>query len=124
MATRKIFELFNNYDIVQARQFARELAREMGFGLTDQTRIATAISEVAQQTLSFQGWGRVQFVTVLQDSRRGFECACWDCAWMEGNVPPAQGDLMQGVKRLVDEFELDSRNGDGLAIVMRKWLRA
>lgn len=120
----KSFELFSNLDIVHARQHAREMARTLGFGLTDQTRIATAVSEVAHQTLSRQGWGKVQFVAVLRGTHRGLECACWDCAWVEGEIPPTSDDLLLGVKRLMDEFELESKNGDGLAIVMRKWLRS
>lgn len=119
------FDLTNNYDVVVARQHARELARALGFGLTDQTRIATAISEVARRSLENQG--QISFSTISDGLRQGVECICVGTAWTES--PPGQptGEILgglRGIERLMDDFELQTRADGRTAIVMRKWLKS
>ncbi len=118
------FDLRNNYDVVMARQRARELAHSLGFGLTDQTRIATAVSEVARRALENQG--SISFAIVERSGGRGIECICLGCVWMEREAPREPGDLLGGlrtIERLMDDFELQSSEGQQ-TVVMRKWLRA
>jgi len=119
--------LFESFDVVMARQRARELAREMGFGLTDQTRIATAVSEVARRAQ--ENRGTISFAIMMDGPRRGIECICAgvDLAEVEVNplYPSVNGSAprdLEGVKRLMDEFQLLEHNGKK-TVVMRKWLR-
>jgi len=112
------FDLLSYTDVVAARQQAREMAREMGFGLTDQTRIATAVSEVAHQTLTQQGRARLRLTTLLTTTRRGVECTCLSVEWLRDS----NGNALEGVGRLMDEFTLEPRSGREVAVVMRKWL--
>ncbi len=122
---RKVFKLQNNFDVVMVRQHARELARDLGFGLTDQTRIATAVSEVARRALEYEG--QMSFAVVGSGQRQGIECVCLGCKWPEAAPNRAPGELLgglHGIERLMDEFELRPQDGERSAIVMRKWLRA
>lgn len=73
--------LCTGFNVVEARQNARRLARELGFGLSDQARIATAVSEVATRAVGNQG--TICFSSVSRDSRRGLECACDGCEWRQ-----------------------------------------
>ncbi len=120
----KRFVLFNSYDVVTARQYARQLAREMGFDLTDQTRIATAVSEVSRRALNRQGV--ISFAVVSDLQRRGMECTCVGCTWLEAASGIPTGEIttgVRGVEKLMDDFELQSGEEDDI-IVMRKWLRS
>lgn len=122
-AEKRSFDLANNYDVVIARQHARELARTMGFGLTDQTRIATAVSEVARRALERQG--RMSFRIILEGPRQGVECVCIGAEWI--TAPPGQptGEFLgglRGVERLMDDFELRTQADGQPVVLMRKWL--
>jgi serine/threonine-protein kinase RsbT len=122
-AESKSFDLHNNYDVVMARQHARELARNLGFGLTDQTRIATAVSEVARHALEHQG--SMSFVVVKQGERRGIECTCLGCAWHEAAPRGGPGNALgglRGLERLMDDFEVRREGPEPPTVVMRKWL--
>ena len=112
------FDLLSYMDVVTARQQAREMARELGFGLTDQTRIATAVSEVAHQTLTQQGQARVYLSTLRNNARRGLECICQSAEWLRASG----GSVLAGVGRLMDECTLEARSDSEVAVVMRKWL--
>ena len=119
----KSFDLANNYDVVVARQHARELARALGFGLTDQTRIATAVSEVACRALENQG--TISFSVVTEGTRRGIECICIGTRWIQPVPGQPTGELLgglRGIERLMDRFELRTRADGQTAVVMRKWL--
>ena len=119
----KSFDLHNNYDVVMARQHARELARDLGFGLTDQTRIATAVSEVARNALEQQG--TMSFTVVKEGARRGIECVCLGCEWREtvpGNPQAVAVGGLRGIERLVDDFEVRLADEGSSTVVMRKWL--
>lgn len=119
----RTFDLHNSFDIVQARQCARELARDIGFGLTDQTRFATAVSELARCALDDDGDGSVRFAVLSNGLRQGLECTCLGSSQFEDQLQPGRGGILGGVERLVDEFEFERRDGKGVAVVMRKWLR-
>jgi serine/threonine-protein kinase RsbT len=118
------FDLANNYDVVIARQHAREVARTMGFGLTDQTRIATAISEVARRAL--ENRGKLSFRVVSDGPRQGIECICVGTEWIEAPPGIPTGEVLgglRGVERLMDDFELQSQIDGQTVVVMRKWLK-
>lgn len=118
----KIF-LQDPYDVVMARQRARELARNLGFTLTDQTRIATAVSEAARQALENQG--SISVDVISDGLRRGIECICHGCNPLEQGAPPAPFGVpggLRGIERLVDDFVLRDEAGHKV-LVMRKWQR-
>lgn len=119
-------ELLDQFDVVLARQVAREAAREMGFGLSDQTRIAAAVSQVAHRALSRRGM--IYLSVVSGGVRRGLECTCSPCEWLgdtEGPLSRDNGDgaseELAGLQRLMDDIELKPYAGER-AVVMRKWL--
>ena len=121
---KKSFDLSNNYDVVMARQHARELARAIGFGLTDQTRIATAVSEVARRALGNQG--QISFTMIAEGVRRGIECVCQGCQWIEAPPGVPTGEVLgglRGVERLMDDFSLQPEPNGQSVVVMRKWLK-
>jgi serine/threonine-protein kinase RsbT len=121
--------------IVAARQTARLLARELGFGLVDQSRIATAVSELARNVVRYaDGRGEV----VIQELRPsaglvGLEVVVRDDGPGIANVAQAMQDGftsgaglglgLSGAKRLVDEFSIESVVGRGTIVTIRKWRR-
>ena len=119
---RKRFQLANTYDVVQSRQYAREMARDMGFSLSDQARIATAVSEVLQQLVSSSGGGEVFFTPLADGERRGMECTCTGGPILAQLVNSVSSRLPGGIARLMDEFILEHGDGEEMAVVMRKWL--
>jgi serine/threonine-protein kinase RsbT len=123
-------------DIVAARQAARELARRLGFGAVDQSRIATAVSELARNVVRYatDGRGRVA-IRELEPSLRGtgIEIIVADDGPGIPDVAHALRDGvttgtglgmgLPGAKRLMDEMEIDSALGRGTTVVIRKWRR-
>jgi serine/threonine-protein kinase RsbT len=116
------FHLASNYDLVQARQCAREMAREIGFSLSDQARIATAVSEVLRQVIGPDRQGEASFAPLANGARRGLECICTGDFDVTTLNNAASSRLPGGVARLLDEFIMEHGNGQGMAVVMRKWL--
>lgn len=120
-------------DIVAARQRGRELAASRGFSNTDQTLIATAISEVARNIVEYASCGEIVLSAIDQSGRRGVEViarddgpgiADPDLAMRDGyTTGNTLGMGLPGAKRLMDEFALSSTVGRGTTIVMKKWLR-
>jgi serine/threonine-protein kinase RsbT len=122
-------------DIVVARQMGRALASELGFSATDSTLIATAISELARNIVTYAKRGEIA-LSVLENSSKG-PCGLQLVARDEGpgiaNVSRAlqggcssSGSLglgLQGVRRLMDEFEIVSQVGKGTTVSVKKWLR-
>ncbi len=120
-------------DIVTARQRGRELAAQLGFSSTEQTLIATAISEVARNIVSYAGRGSVRLSRVDRNGRLGISIvavdsgpgiADVDLAMRDGySTGSSLGVGLPGARRLVDEFELVSTVGAGTTITLRKWRR-
>jgi serine/threonine-protein kinase RsbT len=117
-------------DIVSARQAARDLAERLGFSSTDLTILATAVSEVARNILRFAGTGEVALELVSQP-RRGVRVTAMDNGPGIGDVEQAMIDGfstnkslglgLPGAKRLMDEFSIESRPGQGTTVTMAKW---
>lgn len=119
-------------DIVTCRSVAKEMAKELGFGLVDQTKIATAISELTRNILLYAGQGRVDIKAITAGNRQGLEILCEDqgpgiadiqLAMQDGfSTSKGLGMGLPGTKRLMDEFELKSERGKGTRVTARKWL--
>jgi serine/threonine-protein kinase RsbT len=122
----------NDLDIVAARVEGRNLAKEMGFGIIDQARIATAISELARNVVLYAHSGQVTLRQTGTNGRVGIEILCEDRGQgiadvdevMRDDHRTSQGGEMglRGTRRLMDEFEIKSQVGLGTTVVVRKWL--
>ncbi len=121
------------WDIVGARQLGRNRAKELGFGTVDQARIATAISELARNIYLYAGTGRVSFEIVEDINRKGLKIVAADegpgildiSQVMEDGFSTSGGlgAGLPGVKRLMDDFDIDSVQGEGTVITTIKWVR-
>jgi serine/threonine-protein kinase RsbT len=123
-------------DIVAARQRAREVAKGLGFGLVDQSRIATAVSELTRNVVRYaiEGRGEVVIRPRLRTERgtgleiivadEGPGIADIDQALREGfSSGRGMGMGLSGTKRLMDEMEIDTALGRGTIVTIRKWRR-
>jgi len=120
-------------DIVVARQRGRELAASLGFGPTDQTLIATAISELTRNIVLYAQRGRIVLKAIGQGGKRGIMVVARDDGPGIPNVEQAlqsgfstSGGLglgLPGVRRLTDEFDIASEVGHGTTVTVKKWNR-
>jgi serine/threonine-protein kinase RsbT len=120
-------------DIVTARQKGRELAAASGLSRTEQTLIATAISELARNIVVYAQRGEVVLAALEQKGRRGVLVVARDegpgianpeLAMRDGySTSRSLGMGLPGAKRLMDEFELSTVLGKGTTITMKKWVR-
>ena len=121
-------------DVVRVRQHVRMAAADSGLSLVDQTKVVTAASELARNTLVHGGGGtaRVELVKA-GNGRQGVRIGFTDDGpgipdisnaltdgWTTGN---GLGLGLSGARRLVDEFELTSQPGSGTSVVVVKWSR-
>jgi serine/threonine-protein kinase RsbT len=135
--TQELIPIRGEDDIVLARQRARDTARQIGFGMVDQSRIATAVSELARNVVRYANGGEgectiTSFASstendagieiVVRDSGPGI--ADLDQAMREGYT--SSGGLgmgLPGTKRLMDEMDIQTEIGVGTVITIRKWRR-
>lgn len=119
-------------DVVRARQAARELVNGLGFSLTDLTRIATAISEIGRNIVTFAGQGKVILALELDTPRPALVVQAIDDGPGIEDVREAMKDGyasgeglglgLPGSRRLMDEFEIISEGGRGTQVIMRKFV--
>lgn len=124
----------NEESILFVRQYCRNLSREAGFGLVDQTRITTVASELARNVYLYAGSGEAIIARVVDATRglcgvemvfrdKGPGIADVDRAMQQGfSTSGGLGLGLPGSKRLMDEFELQSAAEHGTTITVRKWL--
>lgn len=125
-------EIKSDEDIISSRAAAKDLAKEIGFGIVDQTKIATAISELTRNVVKYAGEGVVVVLTITDRDRKGVEVICEDRGPGIEDVEKAMqrgfttsqglGLGLAGAKKLMDEFEVTSKKGKGTRVVARKWL--
>ena len=131
MPTEVVVDVNDSDDIVTARQVGHQLARELGFSLTDVTMIATAISEIARNITSYAGRGAITVGVHDREGRRalvvraddeGPGIADVDRALEEGySTGRGLGLGLPGARRLMDRLIVDSVPGRGTTIEMWKW---
>lgn len=132
VAAETIIPIDTDSDVVVARQRGRELAASLGFSTTDQTLVATAISEVARNIVSYAGRGQIELNRIEEDGRRGLliiardegpGIAELDLAMQDGySTGNSLGVGLPGARRLVDVFALESTVGVGTVVTLKKWL--
>jgi serine/threonine-protein kinase RsbT len=118
-------------DVVLVRQAVRHFAVAIGFGLVDQTKIVTAASELARNTLDYGGGGTVLLETLQVGGRRGLRLTFEDqgpgipdleMALKDGfTTGKGLGMGLSGAKRLANEFEIESTVGEGTRITIVRW---
>jgi serine/threonine-protein kinase RsbT len=132
MRVRTVLPIATDSDVVAARETGRALAAELGFEGVDLVVIATAISEVTRNIISYATRGDLTVAAVENGHRRGIEMvahdqgpgiADLDLAMQDGYSTGAGLGLgLPGCRRLVDEFSITSSVGVGTTVTMRKWL--
>jgi serine/threonine-protein kinase RsbT len=118
-------------DIVRVRQRVREWAVSLGFTLVDQTKLVTAASELARNTLIYGEGGTVLLEAVANDTRRGLRLtfedrgpgiADLDRALTAGySSGTGLGLGLNGARRLSHDFEITSKPGQGTRVVIARW---
>ena len=118
-------------DVVAVRQAVRQRAVELGFNLVDQTKIVTAASELARNTLQYGGGGTLRIEEVLEGPRRGLRLVFEDNGPGIANIELAMKDGyttgnglglgLSGAKRLSNEFDIQSRPGEGTRVTIVRW---
>ncbi len=124
-------------DVVDVRQQIRELCEEMGFSLSETTRVVTATSEMARNIIEFAGTGEIFWEKldkeekgeasrsglklVFKDNGPGIDDLEW--AMRDGtSTGDGLGKGMPGAEKLMDEMQVDTEKGAGTRITVKKWL--
>ncbi|GLK88437.1 anti-sigma regulatory factor [Pseudomonas turukhanskensis] len=118
-------------DVVMARQVSRKLAQDCGMRLIDLTKLVTAVSELARNTMVYGGGGDMDWQILDDNGRTGLRLTFRDegpgipdiklamtDGWTSGG---GLGLGLTGAKRLVDEFELDTAPGAGTRVTITRW---
>ena len=118
-------------DIVQARAVVRTLTSQLKFSLVEQTKMITAASELARNTMVYGGGGEMRWETLAEGSRRGLRLHFEDHGpgipdveqalidgWTTGS---GLGMGLSGTRRLVNEFEIRTQVGEGTCVSITRW---
>ena len=118
-------------DVVRVRQAVRARAVAMGFSLVDQTKIITAASEIARNTVDYGGGGTLRIQTLRNGTRHGVRLIFSDQgpgipdlarAMTDGySTGTGLGLGLSGAKRLSNEFDVQSEPGKGTTVTLARW---
>ena len=118
-------------DVVRVRQAVRAKAVAAGFSLVDQTKIVTAASEIARNTVDYGGGGTLKFEILREGARRGLRLTFTDQGPGIPDVALAMSDGytsggglglgLSGAKRLSNEFDVKSTPGKGTVVMLARW---
>ena len=121
----------SDLDIVRARQTGRTAASTLGFSSTDLTLIATAISELARNIVMYAKRGEIIVRLLRSSDKQGIMVIARDCGPGIADVQQTLQDGystsrslglgLPGVRRLMDEFEIESKVGQGTVVTIKKW---
>lgn len=126
-----LIEIRKEEDLPITRQAVRKACLNLGFGIIDQTKITTAASELARNTLKYGGGGSVVLETLLEGVRKGLSLTFvdqgpgisdLDLAMKDGfTTGGGMGLGLGGAKRLADQFQIESHPGKGTQVRIIKW---
>ena len=129
--SREILWVRSDEDIVRARQAARVLAVELGFSLVAQTKLVTAASELARNTVEWGGGGTVRLEVLNGGRRQGLRLTFEDHGPGISDIERAMTDGyttgeglglgLGGARRLVNDFDIVSRVGEGTRVTITMW---
>jgi serine/threonine-protein kinase RsbT len=118
-------------DVVRARQAVRARAIEAGFGIVDQTKLVTAASEIARNTVDYGGGGTLRIEILREGARRGVQLTFSDNGPGIADIEKAMTDGyttggglglgLSGAKRLSNEFVIESVPGKGTTVTLARW---
>ena len=118
-------------DVVRVRQAVRARAIEAGFGIVDQTKLITAASEIARNTVDYGGGGTLRIEIVREEARRGVQLTFRDNGPGIADIATAMTDGyttgsglglgLSGAKRLSNEFSIESAPGKGTTVTLARW---
>ena len=130
-ASSTVLEIRSSEDVVRVRQATREAAVALGFSLVDQTKLVTAASELARNTLEHGHGGEVSLEKLETGAKRGVRLTFVDQGPGIADVNQALKDGytsgnglglgLGGARRLSNEFEIDSNPGAGTRVRMVRW---
>ena len=131
MESERRVAIISERDIVVARQKGRAMAANLGFSLGDATLIATAISELARNIITYAGEGTIAMNVIYDSRREGLLIVASDEGPGISDIPRAlrdgfstSGSLgigLPGVRRLMDNFDIASEPGRGTIVTVTKW---
>lgn len=118
-------------DVVRVRQAVRARAVAIGFSLVDQTKIVTAASEIARNTVDYGGGGEMRIEVLRNGQRRGVRLTFNDTGPGIRDIDQAMRDGyttgnglglgLSGAKRLCNEFDIKSAPGSGTTVMIARW---
>ncbi len=124
-------KLASSEDVVLVRQAVRQWAADLGFSLVNQTKLVTAASELGRNAVLHGGGGSARIETVSRNGRSGIRVTFEDSGPGIADIEQAMKDGfttgaglglgLGGAKRLSDEFEIQSRVGEGTRICVVRW---
>jgi len=127
----ELIDLRHVEDIVKARSTVRDHSQKLGFGLVDQTRIVTAASELARNTIEHGGGGFLQIMIIDNMNKVGINLVFEDRGKGIDNIELALsggystgsglGLGLKGSKQLMHDFEINSKHGTGTRVSVTRW---
>ncbi|RDW15093.1 anti-sigma regulatory factor [Oceanobacillus chungangensis] len=133
MTPQSCVKIREEWDIVSARQLGREMAKKLRFSTVDQARITTAVSELARNIYLYAEEGQICFEVLETADHKGLSVSATDTGpgitdisqvMQDGfTTSGGLGAGLPGVKRLMDEFDIQSEVGQGTQINTVKWIR-
>ena len=121
----------SDLDIVEARQQGRTMASQLGFTSSELTLVATAISELARNIVAYASRGEIALKLVNHSEKKGIVVIASDegpgirdvsLALQDGySTSRSLGMGLPGVRRLMDEFEIETTLGQGTKVTVKKW---
>lgn len=132
-AITESFDVANAADVVRVRQSVRTLAQKAALSIVDQTKIVTAASELARNTVVHGGGGSAQVELIVEGDRTGLRVSFSDSGPGIADVGLAMTDGfttgnglglgLSGSRRLVDDFKIETALGSGTRVTVIKWAR-
>ena len=131
VAQRAVLPIRTQEDIVRVRQATREHAVAHGFSLVDQTKLVTAASELARNTLDYGNGGEVEIARLIDGMRKGLRLTFSDQGPGIEDLPKALTDGystggglglgLSGARRLSNDFNIESAPGKGTRVMIARW---
>lgn len=131
VAQRVVLPIRKQEDIVRVRQATREHAIAHGFSLVDQTKLVTAASELARNTLDYGNGGEVEIARLIDGMRKGLRLTFSDQGPGIEDLPKALTDGystggglglgLSGARRLSNDFNIESAPGKGTRVMIARW---
>ena len=131
VAHRAVLPIRSQEDIVRVRKATRENAIAQGFSLVDQTKLVTAASELARNTLDYGNGGEVEITRLLDGARKGLRLMFSDQGPGIDDIEKALTDGystggglglgLSGARRLSNDFSIDSAPGKGTRVMIARW---